>query len=97
MTTLLKGHIDLSDIKLSGGDIVESLVDNLDIGGLIDNITSGDRKAVRNANYLFDKFGDAAATKLVEVFQREGEPLPEAEWQIAVDAAKATLNQHGMS
>ncbi|MEM7533224.1 MAG: leucine-rich repeat domain-containing protein [Chloroflexota bacterium] len=101
LATLLKGHIDFSAIGIETGDLAGNLADGLDIGGLVDKITAHDeeahRKAVRNANYLFDKIGDEAAERLVEVFQREGDALPEVEWQLTVDAAKDTLNRHGLA
>ena len=95
LATLLKDRVDFAAIGY--GDIAETLADSLDIGGLVDKVTDGDRKAVRNANYLFDKIGDEAAEKLAEVFQRENGQIDEAEWRNTIDAAKETLNRHGLS
>jgi len=100
LATLFKERIDFEAIGYDA--LAETLADSLDIGGLVTAVIKDDphdvdqRRAIRNANYLFDKIGDEAAEKLVEVFLQEGDALPEAEWMLAVDAAKATLNQHGM-
>ena len=90
----LKDRVELAAI--GSGDMAETLADSLNIGGIVDKLTDGDRRARVNSEYVFEKIGDEAAEKLSELFRHERVSLSEAERDSAVEAAKDTLNRRAL-
>ena len=88
---VLKDRLELEFIR--SGDVAETMADSLDIGGVVDRLTDGDRTAKRNAHYIFDKIGDEIARKLIEVFKLERHTMSEGEMEQVVEAAKDTMNR----
>ncbi|MEM7532892.1 MAG: NACHT domain-containing protein [Chloroflexota bacterium] len=99
MSKLLTDHVDLSyleSIGISVSDLAGDVAGNVDITELVRRATANDSKSIRNANYLFETIGEEAAETLAEVFRHEGNTMPEAEWQAAIEAAKVTINEQAM-
>jgi hypothetical protein len=94
LAVLLKDRVELEAI--GSGDIAETLADSLNIGGLVDHVTGGDWQARRNSERLFEKIGDEAAEKLVELFRHENVAISEVEREAVLEAAQETMNRRAM-
>ncbi|MBI3960399.1 MAG: leucine-rich repeat domain-containing protein [Chloroflexi bacterium] len=85
------------DLKfITGGDIAETLADSLDIGGVVDELSGGDRKARRNAQHIFDTIGDEVAERVAALFVGENAAPAQGEVEQAVEAAKAVMERRAL-
>ncbi|MBX3053785.1 MAG: leucine-rich repeat domain-containing protein [Caldilineaceae bacterium] len=82
---------------LTGGDIAETLADSLDIAGIVDSLSGGDRTAKRNAPFIFETIGDEVAERVAELFVGENAAPAEGEVEQAVEAAKEVMNRRALS
>ena len=81
---------------ITGGDVAETLADSLDIGGVVDRLSNGDRKARRNAQHIFDTIGDEVAERVAELFVGENAAPAQEEVEQAVEAAKAVMERRAL-
>ncbi|MCP4429286.1 MAG: hypothetical protein GY803_32785, partial [Chloroflexi bacterium] len=87
----LRGKIKLDFIE--SGDIAETLADSLDIGGIVDKLTDGNRKAKREAGYIFNTIGDEIAETVAAIFEADNQMLEPGEQEEVVEAAKEVMNR----
>lgn len=90
----LRGKINLDFIE--SGDIAETLADSLDIGGIVDKLTDGNRKAIRSADFIFDEIGDEIAKTVATSFENSEQSLTPTEQDEVVEAAKEMMNRNAL-
>ena len=81
---------------ITGGDVAETLADSLDIGGVVDKLSGGDRKARRNGQHIFDTIGDEVAERVAALSVGENAAPAEGEVEQAVEAAKAVMERRAL-
>ncbi len=95
LAAVLKDRAEIPGV-ITSGDMAETLADSLDIPGVVDRLTDNDYRASRNAVRIFERIGDEAAERLIELFRHEREALAEAERDEVLHAAKAVLNRRAL-
>ena len=91
---VLKDRVEFNFIQ--SGEIAETLADSIDIRGIVKHLSGNDRKAVRNAAYIFDSIGEEVAEQLAVVFKHERDSISEGELQQVQEAACDIMNRWTM-